>query len=88
VTKIIATMEAYEMAVTRGFSHCDMSVFWYKQGSSWQAYTKDVVEEGVVVGQWLSSGSWLIWNLARVGDIAELVGGLVHLDSSILGHWS
>ena len=53
--------------------------------SDGETYTEQAVEEGVVVGQRLASGSGLGGRLARVQQVVVLLRSLLALNSGLLG---
>ncbi len=55
-------------------------------GSTWVLPAEKSGEEGVVVGEVLAGSCALVWTLAAVGKVGELVGGLVSLILQVLSN--
>ena len=70
--KIKVTIDPKVMDVARGFCHYKTSVLYVYRAEG-HIYAEDVVEQGVIMCQWLSSACRFGWGCSSIGDILEFV---------------
>lgn len=66
-----STIEMKDRVVARGFSHYDGQPNNQTPGKQTYTYTEKIVEEGMVVSQWLPSCSGLVRRRPGIGQVAE-----------------